>query len=244
MRSLSILALSLVLFIAESVWAGCTGTPPADAVKKAQDYYKANQALIEHTSRTMGEPGRKIVINDYSKKPTQMYILSSNGDCEEQSVVGFGAGQKGDADRGELKGSCVNESYRSPSGFHITAVAGADSKYPYPQGITMLPCEGQEETGPRGIMIHARTPNGMTGDSQGCATLPPETAADWIPNKIKGGSLVYNYWGEGEDSKLKGCEKVGQSQTCQLPAGAGGSNSGSGGTGSGAGGSGNKGVTR
>jgi hypothetical protein len=208
-----------------TAFAACQGEPPQDAVEKAKAYYQKNSTLIEHSSRSKDGPGKKIVINDYSKTPTTMYILNSEtGECEDSSIVGFGSGKGG-----SLEGGCNEGSKLSPSGFHITSTANEGSKYPYPVGLTMLPCEGQEETGPRGIMIHPGDPDGIRGNSWGCATLPKNQAEDFISKKIKGGSLVYNYW--KDDTSLPGCAKVGKSETCQLPAteNAGGSSRGSGG---------------
>lgn len=210
-----------------SAQAACSGSAPQESIDKAMAYYKANVRVIEFSGRSPEGPGKKIVINDYSKTDAMMYVYNSEtGECEDSSVVGFGNGAGG-----KLEGSCKEGSHLSPAGFHITSsVQGPGSEYPFPKGLAMVPCEGQEDGGKaRGIMIHAGTPDGKRGNTWGCASLPNDVASDYIQNKIKGGSLVYNYWGEGKD--IANCNEVGKSDVCKVPSGDSGGGAGSAGGG-------------
>ncbi len=229
---MTIKAFLLATLLPTYAFAGTCGNLTPDAqrsLEKAKTYYEKNKSFIEQSRymRGSGDTGKKIVINDYCGKPAKMFVFDSQtGQCQQEMEVGFGNGAGG-----KLEPGCGPEEHLTPPGFHITTEAAGGSKYPYPEGIGMVSCEGQTSL-KRGIKIHAAAnpPTGENGSSWGCSTLSKDDY-EYFKKEVRGGSLVYNAFCEDQEKNAKGCERPAgvDEATCTPEQGEGGGGSSSGG---------------
>lgn len=196
--------------------AGCNQTPPAMAVQRAQNYYQTNRNMIEHGSNVrQGTPGRKIVINDYTQMPPQMFVLDATRTnqmgqpvCLFNFPVDFGMGGGTTPRPG-----CGHDEEMTPPGFHITTENVGGKKYPYPDGMGLVSCEGQESLA-RGVKIHAGPGRGLgRGVTWGCPALTDENYEKFL-DEVRGGSLVYNFFGDLEASAQNCKQAINSNPRC------------------------------
>lgn len=176
-----------------------------NSVKTALNEAKTFRAACSYAQR--GE-SQKIAINDYSTRPSYMYIYDLQGKCLGKTLVSFGNGAGG------AQIACSDHgSNLSPPGFHLTAEHHGNGKYNPSNSLKMVGLQGQDSAG-RGILIHpARAPG--TSSSWGCAGVGYD-AFGAVKKTLGYGALVYNYWRpEQMGNRCSSRAGMNQSGSCQ-----------------------------
>lgn len=156
-------------------------------------------------------PKQRIAINDYSVRPSWMYIFDENDKCLGKTLVAFGNGAGGNQ-----YGCNDANSHMSPFGFHLTAEHHGREKFNPSNSMKMVGLQGQGSVG-RGILIHgSAAPGGAS--TWGCAGVP-YSAFKAVQRELGYGALVYNYFSPSQVGNCGNRNGLNSMAGCQLDQG-------------------------
>lgn len=172
------------------------GAPPDSVNKALQEALHFKNACS--VTRQVVTDSKKIVINDYSKMPAEMYIFSSDGKkCFGKTAVSYGngvnhvTGQRCTDGSGKPLPCSEDGCHTTPPGFHLTAQHDGGN-YNSSNSMSMVGLEGQGSL-QRGILIHVASSSSVgAAASWGCSGV---NCFQTVQNLVGYNSLVYNYFG-------------------------------------------------
>ncbi len=201
-----------------SAYTACSNTPAeiTKVLQEMQDFSKScPQARLE--------PGKMIMINDYSGKtmPPVGYVFDQSGKCVQSMPITWGVGSD---NSGKMEACSTKDTLKTPPGAHKTVAhtGGPSGKYNQSNSLGLAGLSGQKSDSLRGILIHAAEQPG-TASSWGCTGVPAEYFAN-LQQKLGTGSLVYNYFGENPTKNCSDDAGFERPPKCDPEASAGGSN--------------------
>ena len=166
---------------------------PENGLRKALEFYKTHQSRIRNK--------RYITISDFSQHSTakRMFILDMQTGSVEKHIVSNGKASD-PANNGYMR-SFGNNAHKTPKGFLLSGETYIGHKG-YSMRLDGLEA-GNSSARRRAIVMHPAAymnpgwirKYGKPGRSWGCLALPTNESRAVI-DKIKGGSLIYNYDGE------------------------------------------------
>lgn len=154
---------------------------------------------------------QRIAINDYSIRPSYMFIFDEHDKCIGKTMVAFGNGAGG------AQSACGDDgSHLTPPGFHLTALHSSGRFNPG-NCLKMVGAQGQGSVG-RGILIHGTGAPG-TSSTWGCSGVP-YSAFKAVQTALGYGALVYNYF--KPEQLANGCRNrrgISVNDACQIDPG-------------------------
>ena len=208
-----LLAGLLVLFASSFAKAQCTSTPSANisgaVLQKVQSYKTSCQPVLDsfNRDRVSGSSGpENLAISDYTTSPPTMFIFSPEGSCLYSTQVAFGSGPSPTKAEPSCESDTEGKGHGTPPGFHVISTTLPSGKFAPGESLAMVGLEGQESAG-RGIRVHAKPAGACTW---GCSGVPD---FDKVKSLLGGGSLVYNYFGDGGKT-AKDCKGIDSGAAC------------------------------
>jgi len=127
-----------------------------------------------------------VAVNDFSTRPSVMYIFDQQGNCKGKTMVAFGNGAGG------AQVACSdNGSHLTPPGAHLLAKRVGGGKFHSGNSMTMIGLQGQNSVG-RGVLLHATGAPG-TSSTWGCAGVGYD-ALGAVMKSLGEGAIMYNYF--------------------------------------------------